>query len=245
MQLRNPYSLAGLVSLLTGGLLVVLGQFIVPVNWVVALGIVLLIMAFIFFVLGRTVPRLPPAYSHLLLQTGLNNIASLIEELGISTRAVYLPPHVTGGQPRALIPLHDDISPHLGDFVPDRLIVRYGENPDDIGLLVTTVGTAAVAMLKQKPGRTLPEMETALTSLMAGTLGVADGASVSESDGHLVIEISQPHIELEETRAGRCLGGPLASLVAAVAAYSHDRPVQVTGEEKVGRGYRVTLKVLA
>lgn len=247
MFIRSLYSLAGLVSALTGGLLIFLGQFVVLVNWVVALGIVLLILSFIFFVLGKTVPKLPPAYSRLLLETGLNNIAALVEELGISTRAVYLPARMTGGKPRALIPLHDDLaSLHLRDTLPDRMIVRYGEGPDDVGLLVTTVGTAAVAMLGHKPpGATIPELETSLNSLMTGTLGVADGVAVSESEGHLVVEINRPHIEFEETWAGRCLGGPLASLVATVAAFAHDRPFQVTREEKAGHKYRVELKVLA
>lgn len=113
LLIRNPYSLAGLVSALTGALLIFLGQFVVLINWVVALGIILLIMAFIFAVLGRTVPKLPPAYSRLLLETGLSNISSLVEELGIITRAVYLPVHITGGRPRALIPLHDGINPNL------------------------------------------------------------------------------------------------------------------------------------
>lgn len=246
MRIRNPYSLAGLVSALTGVLLIFLGQFVVLINWVVAFGIVLLILAFIFAVLGRTVPKLPPAYSRLLLETGLSNISSLVEELGISTRAVYLPAHITGGRPRALIPLHDGISPNLSGMLPDRLIVRYGESPDDIGLLVTTVGTAAVAMLKHKPGQTLPELETALNSLVVGTLGVADGVDVSQGgEGQLLVEFNRPHIELEDAWSSRCLGGPLASLVAAVAAFSNDRSVQVASEGKSGRNYRVTLRLLA
>jgi len=110
---------------------------------------------------------------------------------------------------------------------------------------VTTVGTAAVTMLKQKPGQTLPELETALNSLVVGTLGVADGVGVNQDgEDRLLVEISRHHIELEDAWSNRCLGGPLASLVAAVAAYSHNRPIQVDSEARAGRNYRVVLRVL-
>ncbi|MFA5317107.1 MAG: hypothetical protein WC369_06785 [Dehalococcoidales bacterium] len=246
MRIRNPYFLAGLASVITGSLLVLLGQFIFLVNWLTALGVVLLILSLIFFVLGRTVPKLPPAYSRLLLETGMNNISAMVEELGINTRAIYLPAGMTGGRSRALIPLHDGFTrPQWQETPPDRMIVRYGESPDDVGLMVTTVGTAAVAMLGQKPGETLPELEAALNLLVSGTLGVADGVGVSESQGQVVVEINRPHIELEQLWSDRCLGGPLASLVAAVTAFTMNYSVQVASEERVGDKYRVELKVLA
>ena len=246
MRSRNPYVLAAMVSMLTGIVVLLLGLFLFPVTWVAALGIVLLILSLVVLVLGRAIPKLPPEYSRLLLETGLNNIAVMVEELGINTRAVYLPVSMTGGQLRALIPLHDGPVPSpQGGVLPDRMIVRYGNSPDDVGLLVTTVGSAAVRMLEQKPGSSLPELEAALVSLVSGILGVADGVGVSESQGRIVVEINNPHIEFENTWAYYCLGGPLASLVASVTAYARDLPVQVVQEERIKDKYRVELKVLA
>ena len=246
MRNRNPYVLAGLASMLTGITVILLGLFLFTITWVTALGIVLLILSFVVLVLGRAIPKLPPEYSRLLLETGLNNIAVMVEELGINTRAVYLPASMTGGQLRALIPLHDGpVLPPQGGALPDRMIVRYGNSSDDVGLLVATVGTAAVRMLEQKPGSSLPELEAALASLVSGILGVADGVGVSESQGQIVVEINNPYIELEDTWSYHCLGGPLASLVASVTAYARDLPVQVVREERIRDKYHVELKVLA
>lgn len=246
MRSRNPYLLAGLASMLTGITVVLLGQFLLLITWVSALGSALLILSFVMIVLGRAVPKLPPEYSRLLLETGLSNIAAMVEELGINTRAVYLPTSMTGGRSRALIPLHDGpVYPRQRGALPERMIVRYGDSPEDIGLLVTTVGSAAVRMLGQPPGPSLAELETALTSLVSGILGVADGVGVSEEQGQVVVEINRPRIELDGAWSDHCLGGPLASLVASVTACARDRPVQVVGEERVRDKYRVELRVLA
>ena len=246
MSSRNPYTMAGLVSVLTGITVALLGQFIFLVAWITALGIALLILSFVFLVLGRTIPRLPPEYSRLLLETGLNNVTSMVEELGISSRAVYLPASMTGGQIRAWIPFRDDLTDvRQRVTLPDRMIVRYGNRPEEIGLLVTTVGTAAVKMLEQKPGDSLSELEDALTSLVSGILGVADGVTLSESQNQIMAGINKPRIEIDETWSDHCLGGPLASLVASVIVYGRDLPVQVVNEEKIGDRYRVEIQVLA
>ncbi len=135
---KNSYIWAGLGLLVAGSLLFAVSYFILLLTWLSALGISMLILSFIFIVLGRTIPKLPPEVSSLLLETGISTIATLVEELGIKSKAIYLPSSLTSGKAQALIPLHSNpLSSPILEVLPQRLIVKYGANPDDIGLLVT------------------------------------------------------------------------------------------------------------
>jgi hypothetical protein len=205
----------------------------------------MLILSFIFLALGRTIPKLSPEVSSLLLETGISNIATLIEELGIRSKAIYLPSSLTNGKAQALIPLHGNPSPPtIKEALPQRLIVRYGTNPDDIGLLVTTTGTAAVSMLEVRPGPTSAELESALTSLFTGLLGVADRTRVVTSANQIKIDIYNPRIENKTTWSHECLGSSLASIVASVAAEAWNKPVTIKQEEHHRGRYSIELEVL-
>ena len=245
MLKKNSYTWAGLGLLVAGSLLFLVSHFILLLTWLSALGISMLILSFIMLALGRTIPRLSPEVSTLLLETGINNIAAVVEELGIWSRALYLPTSLTGGRPQALIPLHSNPSPPLlTGTLPQRLIVKYGADPDDIGLLVTTTGTTAVSMLEAKPVPTPAGLESALTSLFRGLLGVADGVRVITDDNHIQVEIYHPRIENKATWSHECLGGPLASIVASVAAEAWDKPVTIKQEEHRRGRCSVELEVL-
>ena len=245
MLKKNPYIWAGLGLLAAGSLVFLSSYFILLITWLTALGICMLILSFIFLALGRTIPKLSPEVSSLLLETGISNIATLVEELGIKSKAIYLPSTITNGKPQALIPLHVNPSPPtIKEALPQRLIVRYGANPDDIGLLVTTTGTTAVSMLEVKPGPTSTELESALTSLFTGLLGVADRTRVITAENHINVEIYNPRIENKTTWFHECLGSPLASIVASVAAEAWNRPITIKQEEHHRGRYSIELEVL-
>ena len=241
----NPYIWVGVSLLISGGLLLASSYFIFLITWLTALGLAMLILSFILLALGRTIPRLPPEFGSLLVETGTDNIAAIIEELGIRGKAIYLPSSLAGGRPQALIPLNSNSSsPLIKKTLPRRFIVRYGNGSEDAGLLVTTTGTVAVKMLDPMPGPNSAELESALSSLLMGTLGVAGGASVSGNEDQIRVEIRNPYTSGKTTLAHQTLGGPLASVVAAVAAEAWDRPVTITGEGNKAGKYLVELKVL-
>ena len=244
MRRENPYTLAGLGLLIAGCLLSAPAYFIFDSVWLTALGICMLILAAILIALGRAVPKLPPEVCSLLLETGIDNIAALIEELGIKTRAIYLPSSPTCKYPRAFIPLHANGSrPEITRALPRRLIARYGSSPEDLGLLISTIGSAAAGMIELKPGATPEHLESSLTSLLSGRLGVADGASVICVNNHIRVEISRPRLEDGSTWSHQCLGGPLATLVASVAAEAWQKPMTISKEESVGGKQIVELEV--
>lgn len=210
-----------------------------------SLVIFMLILSFILLALGKAVPRLPPEACGLLLETGIDNIATMIEELGIKTKAIYLPSSLTSDRPRAFIPLHTDGSrPEITKALPQRLIARYGASPEEIGLLISTMGSTATGMLESKPGPTSAELESALTSLFTGRLRIADGTKVICHHNHIKVEINKPRIENGASWTHHCLGGPLATVVASVAAEAWDKPITIKQEEQLNGKYHIELEVI-
>ncbi len=242
---KNSYTWAGLGLLITGGLVSSLAYFVLSLIWLTALGICMLILSSILLALGNAIPKLPPEICSLLLETGIENMATIIEELGIRTKAIYLPSSMNGGRPKALIPLHaNPVLPPVNHSLPRRFITRFGTNPDDIGLLFTTVGSSAVGLIKPILGSTPEEFELALTSLLSGTLGVADSVTVNyNGNHHIKVEIHNPRLENKTTRYQECLGDPLASIVASVTAEAWNRPVKITQEERNQGKYAIELEI--
>jgi hypothetical protein len=242
---RNSYTWTGLGLLVAGIVFISASFFIFHASWLAALGICLIIMSFILLALRKAIPNIPPEVCSLLLETGVDNMATLIEELGIRTKAIYIPSSLSNKYPRAFIPLHSNGStPQITRALPQRLIARYGSNPEDIGLLITTIGSAATGMLEIKPGATSDELESALTSLFTGRLGIADGTRVTCQNNHIEIEINKPRLETDTDLSHQCLGGPLATIAASVAAESWDKPMQITQEEQRKGKYYIELEVL-
>ncbi len=243
MPSRNLYTWTGLSLLISGAAIFLTAYFILNQTWLSALGISLLILSFILLALARTIPRLSPEMCNLFLTTGIANTASILEELGIKTKAIYLPSSLTSDLPKALIPLHSNPAlPQITRTIPQRLIVRYGSAPDDIGLLVSTIGSTAIGMLETKP--TLTELESALNSMLVGILGVADRASVTHHDKQIEVEINNHRLENKTAWSNYCLGEPLASIVATVVAEALNKTVTIKKEEHRKGKYHIELEVM-
>lgn len=239
---KNPYTWSGLGLLISGIIIGICAYFVLDIVWLTALGICMIILSIILIALGKSVPKLPPEVCGLLLETGLSNIATLLEELGIKSRAVFLPSSLTNKQPQAFIPLNSNgTRPEITRALPQRLITRHGSNPEDIGILISTIGSAAAGMLQTKPGATPVELETALTTLFSGRLGVADGTRVICTDDNIRIEIKKPRMETSTTWSHQSLGSPLATIVASIAADAWDTPVVINQENPDKDKYYIEL----
>ena len=231
MKSKNPYTFLGLGLVLTGAWLAPVSHILLHSTPLSALGLSLIILGAVCLVLGGTRPQIPPEISTILLETSLENISAIVEELGLRTKAVYLPSSLTNGEPRALIPLHSNLSLPLvkGDF-PRRLITKYGPGAEDIGLLITTPGSATVKMLEAKPGSTSSELEATLTSIFIGALDIAGIVRVNMTDQTTTIEVSNPRLEYRNLPFYQCLGSPLASIAAAIVAEALGKPIVVEEE---------------
>jgi hypothetical protein len=198
-----------------------------------ALGLSTVILGGVSLALGRGQPKIPYQASEILLQSGVENISAIVEELGLKSKAIYLPSSMTAGKPQAFIPLRSNPQPpQLGNIVlPKRLIVKYGSQPKDVGLLVTTPGSAVAGMVTAKSDSTEGDLEDALTLVLAGTISLADGARVTMEDEVIRVEISNPRLEYRKMWVYESLGSPIASIVASVVAEVLDKPVAVNSEQ--------------
>ncbi len=241
---KNPYSRTGLGLLVAGVVVALPAHFLLALNWLTATGISMVTLAFIFLALGRTIPALSPETCDIILETGIDNVSAIIEELGVRRAAIYLPSSVAGGRPQALIPLNARAAvPPLEKALDRRLIVRYGSGPDDYGLLLSTVGSTAFKLLEATPGADVNELESALNALLAGALGIASGANVTMERNGMTVTVRHPRTDSKSGWCNRCLGSPLASIVASITAEAWNRPVTIEKEEALGDRYRVTLEL--
>ena len=231
---------------LTGAVFASLAYFILNSVPLTAMGISAIIIGFTCIALANTRPSISPEACEMILKTGMENTAALLEELGLRNKAIYLPSTMRDGHPQALIPLVTDGDIHrLKEKIPGRLIVRYGANPDDMAIAVTTPGSINIGMLETKPGPTAEEIEAAATYILTGLLDLANSVTVALSDTQVNIEVKGSRLHYEDVWYYRCLGSPIASIMAAISSEALGKPVRVK-EEDFHRGKsRIILEVLS
>ncbi len=230
--LRGPYARLGVALVVGGAVFAAVAGALVQAVPLVALGIAAILVGIVAVALASSLPPLSPEASALLLQTGLENLSALVEEIGLDTPAIYLPSRLAGGKLLALIPLHTNASrPRITRALPARLIVAYGPEPQDMGMLVRTAGTAVMQLFNSRPGSSPAELEAAMTAVLVGRLDLADAVGVRLDGERVVITVDGPRLDQRDLWVSRTLGSPLASIVATMVAEALDRPVQVRSEE--------------
>ncbi len=244
--MKNPYRILGLGLCLGGAIFAPFSYFVLAAVPLTALGISVIVIGFVCLALANARPYLSPEACQLLLKTGMENTAALLEELGLRNRAIYLPSTMRGGHPQALIPLLDgtDIQ-RVREILPGRLIVRYGSNPDDMAIAVTTPGSINVDMLETIPGPTSDDIEAAITYILAGVLDIADSATVNLRDGRVEVEVKGSRLHYEDIWYYRCLGSPIASIAAAISSEALGKPVRIEEESDDKGKSRIILEVLS
>jgi len=244
--MSNPYRVLGLGLCLAGTIFAPISYFIIGSVPLTAVGISVIIIGFTCIALANARPYISSEACEVMLKTGMENTAALLEELGIRNKAVYLPSTMSDGHPQAQIPLRED-----GDIqrvkgkIPGRLIVRYGIHPDDMAIAVTTSGSINIDMLETKPGPTSGEIEAAVTYILTGLLDIANSVTVNLSDAQVNVEISGPRLHYEDIWYYRCLGSPLASIVAAISSEALEKPIRIKEEDYSKGKSRIILEVLS
>lgn len=243
--MSNPYRILGLGLCLAGVIFAPVSYFIINSAPLAAMGISAIMIGLICIVLANTRPYISPEACQLILKTGMENTATLLEELGLRNKAIYLPSTMRDGHPQALIPLAEgeDIQ-RVREKIPGRLIVRYGVNPEDMAIAVTTPGSINIDMLDTRPGPTPGEIEAAATYILAGVLDIANSVTVSLADSQIDVGVSGARLHYEDIWYYRCLGSPIASIVAAISSEALQKPIRIR-EESYSKGKsQITLEVL-
>ncbi len=194
-----------------------------------SLGISTIIIGAVVFAIARGQPKIPPEASAILLQSGVENISAIVEELGLKAKAVYLPSTLSGDKPKALIPLDSNIDLN-NKVLPKRLIVKYGSKPESIGLLIVTPGSGVAGLVEAKPDCSAGDLESAITQVLSGTMNLADGCRVKLDDDKVIVEVTNPRLENNKMWVYESLGTPIASIVASIAAQVLNKPVSINSE---------------
>jgi hypothetical protein len=241
----NPYRILGLALLLAGVIFAPVSYFVLGSAALAATGISAIILGFTCISLANTRPYISPEACEVLLKTGMENTAALLEELGLRNKAIYLPSSMRDGHPQALIPLVDERTiREVRQKIPGRMIVRYGARPDDMAIAVTTPGSINIDMLETRPGPTAGEIEAAISYILVGLLDLASSVSVNISDKLVDVEVKDPKLGYENIWYYRCLGSPLASIAAAVSSEALNMPVRVSKESYEEGKSDIQLEVL-
>ncbi|MFC2005863.1 hypothetical protein ACFLVG_02745 [Chloroflexota bacterium] len=244
--MSNPYRMLGFGLCVASSIFVPVSYFILGSVPLTAVGVSTLVIGFTCIVLANTRPYISPEACELILKTGMQNTAALLEELGLRTKAVYLPSTMRDGYPQALIPLVDnkEIQKVKGK-IPGRLIVRWGANPGDMAIAVTTPGSMNIDMLETKPGPTADEIQVAASYILVGLLDLANSVTVNMVDTRVDVEVSGSRLHYEDIWYYRCLGSPIASIIAAISSEALGKPVRIKEEDYSKEKTRIIVEVLS
>jgi len=174
--------------------------------------------------------------------SSLLNLNMLLEELGIDSRAVYLPKKEESHQPHAFLPLirnSDSVSMFLKSFENSGLFVVRGQNPHQSGLLLIPPGNSLATLIEQESGIDfsnvrLDEIEDTLRTGLVEALEIAEDVRVIFINGTVRVEVG-PLISEEfcymQSKVARSLcsqvGCPLCSAVICAVTKAAKRPVSV------------------
>jgi hypothetical protein len=242
--MSHPYVFLGFILCVAGAILMPVFYFVVGSTALTAVALSAVMLGFTSLALSSARPYVSPETCRILLNTGMENTAALLEELGLRNKAIYLPPPAADKPARALIPLGDGFLPNALDYSSERLIVRCGVAGQSIALAIATPGGACVRMLEAKPGDSITDIESALTYLLTGVLDIADGADVRVEENGYLVEIRGNRQLSSDAWYHYCVGSPLASIAAAVTSYSLDKPVIIREESASRTRLRIRLEVL-
>jgi len=204
----------------------------------------MLILGFVCLALFRSLPNISPETGSLLLEAGMENISALIEELGLRTKAIYLPSSRTGsGRPQALFPISPKVDvEELNRKLPQRLIVKFGAQDESIGLLVSTPGSVSVDLFSLEEANGTEGIEYSLKGVLVGVLDAVSNVSVEQRNAmEFDIKLSGLRLKHSNTLVYQWLGTPIASIVASIVSESLDRPVTII-EESRNKGH-VTIRL--
>jgi len=230
--------------LLAGVLFAPFSYFVLGSVPLTAMGISMLILGFTCIALANTRPYISPEASQLMLKTGMENTAALLEELGLKERAIYLPSSLSDGRARAIVPLAEEEVTEIQGKIPGRLVVRFGNRPEDLALAFATPGGQILGMLEAPPGSSAGELEAAISYILVGVLDLAASVGVTLADGRVGVEITDPRLYWENIWYYRSLGSPLASIAAAICCEGLGKPVRIKEEQYEKGKAHIELEVL-
>lgn len=235
----------------TGVGLIFVGTIFSLISWqllnnppLIALSTGTIVLGVVSIGLGNTSTKLSPETSLVFLEAGMDNITSIIEELGLKSKAIYIPSDMNNGFPKALIPLFSDNSHPLNlPNIENRFLVLLDKSTNNYGIMVATPGSMAVKSFEPTTITDEISLEESLRSIIIGNLDLASRVLCVQSDGRITIELSGVIMETTPHPAYETLGSPVTSICAAIAAEVLHSPVILVSEEQDGKNISIELLI--
>jgi hypothetical protein len=176
-----------------------------------------------------------------LVESSCSNIEALLEFVGATRRAVYMPSEADG-RVVAYVPLRGsegDLPLRSIAESPGRVIVRQG------GSLGVIVNPPKVEFRGGNPGiEGGGNIEALLNYVLVEASEIAESVKAVRSEGGFIIEVYKVRFDIEYQRFRAVMGSLPSCLAAQVAAAALSKPVQIADERRVGDKLTVHLRIL-
>ena len=239
---KNRYLILG-IGLATSGLTFALSAWLI-MDYVpfVALGLACIIIGIVSIALNQSLKQVPFDTSLLLIESSFDTIGAIIEELGVHSKAWYLPRSITDGPLRTLIPIHDDaLDSTFPKHLEQRLIVQIGKRPDDIGILLAAPG-ASILGVDTIETYLSTELASSLSSIIVGSLDLATAVDVHKDASSIEITIRNSSLSRRNELSHTILGSPMASITATITAQVLDQPIVIASEDFQRSEHKIRLQ---
>ncbi len=244
LPMNNRFKLLGILLTTSGIIYSPVAYLVLNSTPLSAIGLSAVVIGLVCLSLAGADRPLSTEYCRLMLITGYVNTTALIEEIGATGRAVYIPSTLAIGKPRTIVPLIEtNAVVDFQDRIPNRLIVRYGSNPEDMAISVLSPGSSAIDQLESRPGPTEIGITSALTYLLVGLFDVAQAVNVTLNSTRVEVNIVgiDPATYMELPTCS--FGSPLASVAAAVTAEGLGKCIRILEERLTDSTLNVKLAV--
>jgi len=239
----RPYIVLGIVLSLSGAILCPVFYFIAGSPALTAVSLSAVMLGLTSIALANARPFVSPEACRVLLSTGIENTAALLEELQLTHKAIYISSRSSETPVRVLIPLNEGIIPSDFGYNLNRLILRYGRGESDMAIAVATPGTTCLKLLESRPAFSAEDIEFALNHLLTGILDIADSVVVRAQGNRFSINIRGNRLPGENAFYEHCLGSPVASIAAAVTCYAASKAVRIFSEESRNKGRDLAIEL--
>ena len=208
----------------------------------IALGLACIIIGIVSLALNQTLKQVPFDTSLLLIESSFDTISAIVEEFGVTSKALYLPRSVTDGPLRTLIPIQNDaFDSTFPTHLDQRLIVQFGNNPEDIGILLAAPG-ATILEVDTIETYLSTELATSLSSIIVGNFDLATGVDVQRDGSFIQITIKNSPLSRKNEFSHSVLGSPMASITATITALVLNQPILIDAEEIQGKEHKIKLE---
>jgi hypothetical protein len=215
--MARMYVYLGVVLALVGSLIALFSYVTINSVPIMAVGLSTLILGLASIGLANTRPKLSPEACTMFLKAGVKNTLAILEELGVKSRAIYLPRSMMKGHSEAIIFLDEEsearnIEERLSSFfvvgyefslptrekstqeftevLPKHIVSGHNLGLKDRVIAVTTLGNVSLDFLRETPKHNEGAIKSAIEHIVTRVLDIAGGVSVNIGNSSVKVKVT-------------------------------------------------------